>query len=103
MIVCNVAIVPQRVTCLIAVGLLERPVEIQTGKRNRRKVDRLAENVSATPPTAGDKKRMTIPEGAGVKLGDCPASECPHSPLRAIIAPNILLYEYYDFVLYYAF
>ena len=58
----------------ILVGLLERPVEIQTGKRNRRKVERLAENISS-PPVTADKKKFSIPAGEGVKLGDSPASE----------------------------
>lgn len=57
----------------LLVGLVERPVEIMTGKRNRRKVERLSENMVA--PVQTPDKKTAIPEGKGVKLGDCPASE----------------------------
>lgn len=55
-------------------GSVERPVEILTGKRERRKVDRLSANM-LTPATPAEKKKTLIPEGTGVKLGDCPASK----------------------------
>ena len=58
----------------MTVGSVERPVEILTGKRERRKVDRLSANMF-TPATPAEKKRTLIPEGSGVKLGDCPASK----------------------------
>lgn len=57
------------------VGLLERPVELQTGKRTRRKVDRLSQTFSAAPEAPADKKLVVVPDGSGDKLGDCPASK----------------------------
>lgn len=45
-----------------------------TGKRERRKVERLSSNM-LTPATPGEKKKTQIPEGTGVKLQDCPISK----------------------------
>ncbi|KAF6024921.1 DEK [Bugula neritina] len=56
-------------------GSLEGPVPIQTGKRNRRKVDRLAENITVALSSTSEKKKLTIPEGTGVKLRDVQAIE----------------------------
>ncbi|GAB1610680.1 protein DEK-like [Argonauta hians] len=52
-------------------GLLERPVVIETGKREKKKVERLEMSVSS----ANDKKKTLIPEGSGDKLGECPIIE----------------------------
>ena len=52
-------------------GLLERPVVIESGKREKRKVERLEMSVN----TPNDKKQLHIPEGTGEKLGDCPRSK----------------------------
>ena len=49
-------------------GLLEQPVIIQSGKRQKRKVERLEIAVS-TPK----ENKLDIPEGSGTKLGDIPA------------------------------
>ena len=46
-----------------SVGLLDRPVEI-TGKRERKKVERLS---ISTPDI---KKQATLPVGSGKRIGD---------------------------------
>lgn len=58
--------------CLIfsEVGLLEQPVIITSGKRTKRKVERLEISVSTPRET-----KLDIPEGSGVKLGDILASK----------------------------
>ncbi|XP_050402110.1 protein DEK [Patella vulgata] len=53
-------------------GLLERPVIIESGKRERKKTDRLPAGGNFTP---SQKKKIEIPEGKGTKLGECPRIE----------------------------
>lgn len=51
-------------------GLLEQPVIIASGKREKRKVERLSMTEAYnTPP---QPKELDIPEGVGTKLGDIP-------------------------------
>ncbi|XP_033737269.1 protein DEK-like [Pecten maximus] len=52
-------------------GLLERPVVIESGKRQKKKVERLDISGNATPK---EKKQIEF-DGAGLKLGDCPRIE----------------------------
>ena len=47
-------------------GLLEQPL-VRTGKREKKKVERLTMSSPAT-----DKKKVEIQEGSGTKLGDIP-------------------------------
>ncbi|XP_064604983.1 protein DEK-like isoform X2 [Liolophura sinensis] len=54
-------------------GLLERPVIIESGKREKRKVERLEMTGAITPNL--QKKKVEVPEGTGMKLGDCPRIE----------------------------
>ena len=50
-------------------GLLERPVVIEEGrKRAKKKVERLDVSVANTPK----EKKTEIPEGDGTKLGEIP-------------------------------
>ena len=56
----------------MTVGLLERPVVLTTGKREKKKVERLSMSINL--PNA-DRKKVDIQEGAGTKLGDCPRSK----------------------------
>lgn len=56
-------------------GLLERPVVIESGKREKRKVERLE--------ISNDKKELHIPEGTGEKLGDCPRIEYQLNQVKA--------------------
>ena len=53
-------------------GILERPVVIESGKRERKKVERLAMSNVYSPAV---EKKLEIPEGKGVKLGDMPRGE----------------------------
>ncbi|KAL5021589.1 hypothetical protein ScPMuIL_000744 [Solemya velum] len=53
-------------------GLLEQPVVIESGKRAKKKVERLDMSAGATPK---EKKKLEIPEGSGDRLGDCPRIE----------------------------
>ncbi|XP_013417083.1 protein DEK [Lingula anatina] len=48
-------------------GLLERPVIIESGKRERKKTERLEATLSVTPKD----KKVEIKEGVGIKLGAC--------------------------------
>ena len=57
----------------ISVGLLERPVELTSGKREKKKVERL--DVSVNMPSSDRRKKLEIQQGAGTKLGDCPRSK----------------------------
>ncbi|XP_071835949.1 protein DEK-like isoform X1 [Apostichopus japonicus] len=52
-------------------GSLDGPVEIMTGKRERKKVERL----SMQSPPEKEKEKFEIKEGRGIKLGDCPMVE----------------------------
>lgn len=52
------------------VGLLEQPVIIASGKREKRKVERLSMTEAYNTPT--QPKELDIPEGVGTKLGDIP-------------------------------
>ncbi|CAI9739783.1 protein DEK-like [Octopus vulgaris] len=60
-------------------GLLERPVVIESGKREKKKVERLEMSVTS----ANDKKKILIPEGTGEKLGDCPIIEYQLNRVKA--------------------
>ncbi|XP_064626559.1 protein DEK-like [Lineus longissimus] len=51
-------------------GLLERPVEV-SGKRERKKTERLSMSGTFTPTD----KKLEVPEGSGMKLGDIPRVE----------------------------
>jgi len=51
------------------VGLLEQPVIIESGKREKKKVERLDMSGNSTPK---EKKKLEIADGAGEKLGDLP-------------------------------
>ena len=53
---------------MLLVGLLERPVIIESGKREKRKVERLEVSMNVTPK----EKKFDIAEGSGEKLGDIP-------------------------------
>ena len=53
------------------VGSVEAPVQIMTGKRDRKKVERLV--MVETPKTP--EKKFEIPVGKGKKLGDMPMSQ----------------------------
>lgn len=53
---------------ILAEGSLDGPVEIMTGKRERKKVERL----SMQSPPEKEKEKFEIKEGRGIKLGDCP-------------------------------
>ncbi|KAK7489462.1 hypothetical protein BaRGS_00019261 [Batillaria attramentaria] len=55
-----------------AMGLLEQPVVLTSGKREKKKVERLSMTMNLPN---NDRKKVEIPEGAGVKLGDCPRVE----------------------------
>ena len=50
-------------------ALLERPVVI-TGKRERKKVERIDVSSGATPK----EKKLEVPEGRGTALGEIPNS-----------------------------
>lgn len=63
----------QPVLIFFTVGLLERPVIIESGKREKRKVERLEMTGAITPNL--QKKKVEVPEGTGTKLGDCPRSK----------------------------
>ncbi|KAJ8033007.1 Protein DEK [Holothuria leucospilota] len=52
-------------------GSLDGPVQIMTGKRERKKVERLA---MQSPPEK-EKEKFEIKDGRGAKLGDCPMIE----------------------------
>ena len=54
---------------MILVALLERPVVI-TGKRERKKVERIDVSSGATPK----EKKLEVPEGRGTTLGEIPNS-----------------------------
>lgn len=54
------------------VGLLERPVVLTSGKREKKKVERLSMSINMP---SSEKKKVEIQEGAGTKLGDCPRSK----------------------------
>ena len=56
----------------ILVGSVERTPIVESGKRERKKVERLSMSSTFTPP---EKKPLEIPEGKGDKLGDSQASE----------------------------
>ncbi|CAH1775555.1 unnamed protein product [Owenia fusiformis] len=49
-------------------GTLEKPIETNLGKRERKKVVRLATEMTTT---SAEKKVVEIPEGKGDKCGDC--------------------------------
>ncbi|ESP05338.1 hypothetical protein LOTGIDRAFT_152179 [Lottia gigantea] len=51
----------------LPMGLLERPVVIESGKRERKKTDRLPVGEGFG---SGQKKKIDIPEGKGEKLGN---------------------------------
>ena len=57
---------------LFVVALLERPV-VLSGKRERKKVDRIDVSSGATPK----EKKLEIPEGKGTALGEIPNSKLP--------------------------
>lgn len=56
---------------LFTEGSLDGPVQIMTGKRERKKVERLA---MQSPPEK-EKEKFEIKDGRGAKLGDCPRSK----------------------------
>ena len=56
----------------ISVALLERPVVI-SGKRERKKVERIDVSSGATPK----EKKLEVPEGRGTTLGEIPNSTLP--------------------------
>ncbi|KAL8590460.1 hypothetical protein ACOMHN_011673 [Nucella lapillus] len=62
-------------------GLLERPVELTSGKREKKKVERL--EVTINLPNS-ERKKVDIPEGKGTKLGDCPRIEFKLNHIKAI-------------------
>ncbi|XP_076441371.1 protein DEK-like [Babylonia areolata] len=62
-------------------GLLERPVELTSGKREKKKVERL--EVTINLPNA-ERKKVDIPEGKGTKLGECPRIEFKLNQTKAI-------------------
>lgn len=45
---------------------------IESGKRAKKKVERLDMSAGATPK---EKTKLKIPEGSGEKLGECPRSK----------------------------
>ncbi|PVD23433.1 hypothetical protein C0Q70_16702 [Pomacea canaliculata] len=56
----------------LPLGLLERPVVLTSGKREKKKVERLSMSINMP---SSEKKKVEIQEGAGTKLGDCPRIE----------------------------
>lgn len=54
-------------------GLLEQPVIIESGKREKRKVERLS--MTEAYNTTNQPKEIDIPDGVGEKLGDIPRGE----------------------------
>jgi hypothetical protein len=57
---------------VLAVGLLEQPIELISGKREKKKVERLSMTLSLP---SSEKKKVEIVEGKGTKLGDCPRGQ----------------------------
>lgn len=55
---------------VLTVGLLEQPVIIESGKREKKKVERLS--MTEAYNTTNQPKEIDIPEGVGEKLGDIP-------------------------------
>eukprot|EP00057_Strongylocentrotus_purpuratus_P023667 XP_011678141.1 PREDICTED: nucleoplasmin-like [Strongylocentrotus purpuratus] len=52
----------------LPLGSVEAPVQIMTGKRDRKKVERLV--MKETPKTP--EKKFVVPVGKGVQIGDIP-------------------------------
>ncbi|XP_046578055.1 protein DEK-like [Haliotis rubra] len=64
----------------LPLGLLERPVVIESGKREKKKVERLAMTMTFAPQ---HRKKVDVPEGSGAKLGECPRIEYKIAHLKA--------------------
>ncbi|XP_063409142.1 protein DEK-like isoform X3 [Mytilus trossulus] len=62
-------------------GLLEQPVVIESGKREKRKVERLSMTEAYNTPN--QPKEVDIPEGVGEKLGDIPRVEFQINKFKA--------------------
>lgn len=55
---------------------------IESGKRAKKKVERLDMSAGATPK---EKKKLEIPEGSGDRLGDCPRSKKPRNTFLCVM------------------